>query len=65
MLQVVDLHVFAHPRITLKPLVPAFPCFANINVSLMEKVGDFEFLAPQPKQFYWEWLIHLSVDKGK
>ncbi|XP_010691897.2 synaptotagmin-2 isoform X1 [Beta vulgaris subsp. vulgaris] len=35
--QVVDLHVFAHPRITLKPLVPAFPCFANINVSLMEK----------------------------
>ncbi|XP_057531639.1 synaptotagmin-1-like [Amaranthus tricolor] len=35
--QVVDLQVFAHPRITLKPLVPAFPCFANIYVSLMEK----------------------------
>lgn len=35
--QVVDLQVFAHPRITLKPLVPAFPCFANISVSLMEK----------------------------
>ncbi|KAK9748560.1 hypothetical protein RND81_02G066800 [Saponaria officinalis] len=35
--QVVDLQVFAHPRITLKPLVPAFPCFANIFVSLMEK----------------------------
>ncbi|XP_039039852.1 synaptotagmin-2-like [Hibiscus syriacus] len=29
--------VFALPRITLKPLVPSFPCFANIFVSLMEK----------------------------
>ncbi|XP_047325567.1 synaptotagmin-2-like [Impatiens glandulifera] len=35
--QVVDLQVFACPRITLKPLVPTFPCFANIFVSLMEK----------------------------
>ncbi|XP_039138470.1 synaptotagmin-2-like [Dioscorea cayenensis subsp. rotundata] len=35
--QVVDLQVFAIPRITLKPLVPNFPCFANILVSLMEK----------------------------
>ncbi|XP_057769257.1 synaptotagmin-1-like [Salvia miltiorrhiza] len=35
--QVVDLQVFALPRITLKPLVPSFPCFANIIVSLMEK----------------------------
>ncbi|KDP36902.1 hypothetical protein JCGZ_08193 [Jatropha curcas] len=35
--QVVDLQVFAAPRVTLKPLVPAFPCFANIFVSLMEK----------------------------
>lgn len=35
--QVVDLQVFAAPRITLKPLVPSFPCFANIFVSLMEK----------------------------
>ncbi|GMH16552.1 hypothetical protein Nepgr_018393 [Nepenthes gracilis] len=35
--QVVDLQVFAHPRITLKPLVPTFPCFAKIYVSLMEK----------------------------
>ncbi|KHN25473.1 Extended synaptotagmin-2-A [Glycine soja] len=38
--QVVDLQVFLLPRITLKPLVPSFPCFANIYVSLMEKVGD-------------------------
>ncbi|KAM7260516.1 hypothetical protein ACFE04_011189 [Oxalis oulophora] len=35
-IQVVDLQVFASPRITLKPLVPSFPCFANIYVSLME-----------------------------
>lgn len=35
--QVIDLQVFASPRITLKPLVPNFPCFANIFVSLMEK----------------------------
>ncbi|KAG0488503.1 hypothetical protein HPP92_007314 [Vanilla planifolia] len=35
--QIIDLQVFALPRITLKPLVPSFPCFANIIVSLMEK----------------------------
>ncbi|CAN1307643.1 SYT1 [Linum perenne] len=35
--QVLDLQVFASPRITLKPLVPTFPCFAKIYVSLMEK----------------------------
>lgn len=36
-IQVVDLQIFAVPRITLKPLVPSFPCFAKIQVSLMEK----------------------------
>uniref|UniRef100_A0A2N9F2A2 C2 domain-containing protein n=1 Tax=Fagus sylvatica TaxID=28930 RepID=A0A2N9F2A2_FAGSY len=35
--QLVDLQIFAAPRIALKPLVPTFPCFANIVVSLMEK----------------------------
>ncbi|GER33977.1 calcium-dependent lipid-binding family protein, partial [Striga asiatica] len=35
--QVLELQVFASPRITLKPLVPSFPCFVNIHVSLMEK----------------------------
>ncbi|XP_010265981.1 PREDICTED: synaptotagmin-2-like isoform X1 [Nelumbo nucifera] len=35
--QAMDLQVFAAPRITLKPLVPSFPCFAKILVSLMEK----------------------------
>ncbi|GJR06023.1 putative C2 domain, synaptotagmin-like mitochondrial-lipid-binding domain, C2 domain superfamily protein [Tanacetum coccineum] len=36
-IQVVDLQVFASPRITLKPLVPTFPCFCKILVSLMDK----------------------------
>ncbi|KAI4346323.1 hypothetical protein L6164_007230 [Bauhinia variegata] len=35
--QLVDLQIFAAPRVSLKPLVPAFPCFANIMVSLLEK----------------------------
>ncbi|KAF2318514.1 hypothetical protein GH714_008501 [Hevea brasiliensis] len=35
--QLVDLQVFAAPRIALKPLLPTFPCFANIVVSLMER----------------------------
>ncbi|ESW15718.1 hypothetical protein PHAVU_007G096000 [Phaseolus vulgaris] len=35
--QLVDVQVFATPRITLRPLVPTFPCFANIVVSLLEK----------------------------
>jgi hypothetical protein len=32
LVQVIDLQVFALPRITLKPLVPSFPCFAKIVV---------------------------------
>ncbi|KAL7587887.1 synaptotagmin-2 isoform X1 [Lactuca sativa] len=36
-IQIVDLQVFASPRITLKPLVPTFPCFCKILVSLMDK----------------------------
>lgn len=39
-IQVVDLQVFASPRITLKPLVPTFPCFCKILVSLMDKVSN-------------------------
>ncbi|TQD71271.1 hypothetical protein C1H46_043188 [Malus baccata] len=35
--QLVDIQVFLAPRIAFKPLVPSFPCFANIVVSLMEK----------------------------
>ncbi|XP_051130844.1 synaptotagmin-3 [Andrographis paniculata] len=36
-IQLVDLQVSAAPRVTLKPLVPSVPCFANIIVSLMEQ----------------------------
>lgn len=36
-IQLVDVQIFADPRIHLKPLVPTFPCFANVVVSLMEK----------------------------
>ncbi|KAG0555022.1 hypothetical protein KC19_12G137600 [Ceratodon purpureus] len=35
--QLVDVQVFATARITLKPLVPVFPCFSKIVVSLMDK----------------------------
>ncbi|XP_017249950.1 synaptotagmin-3-like isoform X2 [Daucus carota subsp. sativus] len=35
--QLIDLQVSVAPRLILKPLVPAFPCFASIIVSLMEK----------------------------
>ncbi|KAB1199637.1 Synaptotagmin-3 [Morella rubra] len=35
--QLVDVQIFAAPRITLKPLVPTFPCFVNTVISLMEK----------------------------
>uniref|UniRef100_A0A2P2JKL9 Uncharacterized protein MANES_10G047400 n=2 Tax=Rhizophora mucronata TaxID=61149 RepID=A0A2P2JKL9_RHIMU len=35
--QLVDLQISLAPRITLRPLVPTFPCFANIVVSLMER----------------------------
>lgn len=34
-----DLQVFATPRIILRPLVPTFPCFANITVTLIDKVN--------------------------
>ncbi|KAK6929180.1 C2 domain [Dillenia turbinata] len=36
-LQLLDLQIFAAPRVSLKPLVPTFPCFAKAVVSLMEK----------------------------
>ncbi|KAK2658076.1 hypothetical protein Ddye_011128 [Dipteronia dyeriana] len=44
--QLLDAQISAAPRIVLKPLVPAFPCFANIKVSLMEKLSDGEFHEP-------------------
>ncbi|KAL2937503.1 Synaptotagmin-3 [Bienertia sinuspersici] len=34
-IQLVDVQVFTNPRLHLKPLVPTFPCFASIVVSLV------------------------------
>ncbi|TYI07710.1 hypothetical protein ES332_A10G245200v1 [Gossypium tomentosum] len=41
-IQLVDLQIFMAPRITLKPLVPTFPCFATVAVSLLWK-PDVDF----------------------
>ncbi|KAF3433951.1 hypothetical protein FNV43_RR25054 [Rhamnella rubrinervis] len=38
--QLVDLQIHAALRVSLKPLVPTFPCFTNVVVSLMEKISD-------------------------
>ncbi|KFK24870.1 hypothetical protein AALP_AA8G035600 [Arabis alpina] len=35
--QLVDLQFFAIMRVALKPLLPTFPCFGTVVVSLMEK----------------------------
>ncbi|ESQ40331.1 hypothetical protein EUTSA_v10013165mg [Eutrema salsugineum] len=35
--QLVDLQIFATMRVALKPLLPTFPCFGTVVVSLMEK----------------------------
>ncbi|CAI5989876.1 unnamed protein product, partial [Closterium sp. NIES-64] len=35
--QLTDLHVRAVARITVKPLVPIFPCFSRITLALMDK----------------------------
>ncbi|XP_042471455.1 synaptotagmin-3-like [Zingiber officinale] len=43
-IQLLDLQISLMPRVILKPLVPSFPCFANLSISLMEKPNvDFEF----------------------
>lgn len=55
-LQLVDLQIFAAPRVALKPLVPTFPCFANIIVSLMERVSSIFFFC-QLKRFSFDCLI--------
>lgn len=56
--QLVDMQVFAAPRITLKSLVPTFPCFASIVVSLMEKVSENIF-KPLPV-FLWFFKCLMS-----
>lgn len=41
--QLMDVQVFATPRIILRPLVPTFPCFGNITVTLIDKVNWHKF----------------------
>lgn len=61
--QIVDLQVFASPRITLKPLVPTFPCFAKILVSLMEKVWQLIIRLNYSGVCVWIILVdHLFVN---
>lgn len=38
-MQATEVQVWAQVRVTLKPLVPVFPCFSNITISLMTKVS--------------------------
>ncbi|XP_050381269.1 synaptotagmin-3-like [Argentina anserina] len=35
--QLMDVQVFTTPRIILRPLVPTFPCFGNITLTLIDK----------------------------
>jgi Ca2+-dependent lipid-binding protein len=35
--QATEVQVWAQVRVTLKPLIPVFPCFSNITISLMTK----------------------------
>lgn len=37
-MQATEVQVWAQVRVTLKPLIPVFPCFSNITISLMTKV---------------------------
>ncbi|KAG4919317.1 hypothetical protein JHK85_057598 [Glycine max] len=56
--QLVDLQIFAAPRVTLRPLVPTFPCFANIVVSLMEK----ETIKKQVANLYlWPQTLEIPI----
>ncbi|KAH7513199.1 hypothetical protein FEM48_Zijuj12G0171100 [Ziziphus jujuba var. spinosa] len=47
-IQLIDIQIFAAPRIILKPLVPTIPCFASIVVSLMEKGKMYFVMCAQP-----------------
>lgn len=50
------------PRITLKPFVPTFPCFANAEVSLMEKVSGYTSLYYD--SFYSMFIFMEKLVKG-
>lgn len=55
-----DLQVSAGTRIFLRPLVPTFPCFSSIAMSLMEKVGVLQNL-----RLTCQYLHKLGVTRNK
>ncbi|KAH9671522.1 synaptotagmin-3 [Citrus sinensis] len=64
--QLLDVQIRAAPRIVLKPLVPAFPCFAGIAVSLMEKPEvDFglKLVGDKPGSIYGSSLNHEKISR--
>ncbi|PWZ24756.1 Synaptotagmin-3 [Zea mays] len=59
--QLEDLHIMLTPRVILKSLVPSFPCFANLCVSLMEK----DQLSKQISNLYhWPKVIQIPILDG-
>ncbi|KAL6141958.1 hypothetical protein ACLB2K_060243 [Fragaria x ananassa] len=63
--QLMDVQVFAMPRIILRPLVPTFPCFGNITVTLIDKpyvdfglrlLGGDVMAIPGFYQFFQEYI---------
>ncbi|KAK2993120.1 hypothetical protein RJ640_021792 [Escallonia rubra] len=64
--QLVDMQIFAAPRITLKPLVSIIPCFGSIIVSLMEKPHiDFGVKGTIKKQvaslYLWPQTLEIPI----
>ncbi|AQK66393.1 Synaptotagmin-3 [Zea mays] len=64
--QLEDLHIMLTPRVILKSLVPSFPCFANLCVSLMEK--PFLLQDQLSKQisnlYHWPKVIQIPILDG-
>ncbi|KAL6277689.1 hypothetical protein ACE6H2_021290 [Prunus campanulata] len=59
--QLVDVQIFAAPRIILRPLVPSFPCFANITATLIDK----EFIRRQVASLYlWPQTLEIPILDG-
>ncbi|OEL22142.1 Synaptotagmin-3 [Dichanthelium oligosanthes] len=59
--QLEDLHIMLTPRVILKPLVPSFPCFSNLCISLMEK----DQISKQISILYhWPKVIQIPILDG-
>ncbi|XP_021289596.1 synaptotagmin-3-like isoform X3 [Herrania umbratica] len=59
--RLLDVQICAAPRIALKPLVPTFPCFTRISMSLMEK----EMISKQIASLYlWPQTLEIPILDG-